>query len=200
MGTVMGRLAIKAGYPVLMASSKPVEDIALTVEILVPKAKGKTNQDLIKEADVLILALPLSKVKQIPTQNLHKKIIIDATNYWPEIDGLKRIPNDPEISSSQYVATLLPNNYLVKAFNHMGYHDLEYETFSEELKVIAYAGEDEKAKLLVKQFILDLGFDALDLGNLEKGRVLEPGSSLFGANLNRTDFNQRLKELQSDES
>ncbi len=38
LGTTLGRLFIKAGYPVLISGSKNVQDIALTIEVLVPNA------------------------------------------------------------------------------------------------------------------------------------------------------------------
>lgn len=192
LGTAIGRLAIDAGYPVLISGSKGVENIALTVEILVPNAIAKTNVEVVNKADILFLALPLSKTKNIPLENIGNKIVIDAMNYWPEVDGLKRLPEDPNLSSSEWVADMIKSQRVVKAFNHMGYHDLEYETHSKTPKVIAYSGNDEEAKAVVKQIIADLGFDPLDLGTLEKGRILEPGSPLFGANLTRNEFEKYL--------
>ncbi len=188
LGTSLGRLFIKAGYPVLIAGSKSVEKIALTIEVLVPGATPLTNIEVTQQADIILLALPLSKMKTIPTEHLEDKIIIDAMNYWKEVDGLTRIPKDNSISSSELVAQVLNSKHIIKAFNHMGYHDLEYESHSEKPKVIAYASDDSNAKETLKTIITDLGFDPLDLGELKQGRILEPGTKLFGANLMKEDF------------
>ena len=195
LGTTLGRLAIQNGYEVLIAGSKEKEKIMLTVEVLVPGAIVMTKEELVKESDVIILALPLGKVSSIPTVGLENKIIIDAMNYWWEVDGKQRIPHDPNLSSSEYVAKSLNSNRVVKAFNHMGYHDLEIESHSETIKAIALAGDNDLDKEIVSKLIEDVGFKPLDIGLLKEGIKLEPGSELFGANLVEKEFNEILKNL-----
>lgn len=195
LGTALARLALDSGYPVLIASSKPVEAISLTVDVLVPGAQAMLNTDVVKQADIILLALPLSKLDTIPTDGLKNKVVIDAMNYWWEVDGPDRIPSDPNQTSSEMVAAHLESQNVVKAFNHMGYHDIEYEAHQPQRKVIAIASDDENAKVITQQLIVDLGFDCLDLGPLSHGRVLEPGSKLFGANLERNKFTDILKTL-----
>lgn len=194
LGTTLGRIFIKAGYPVMISGSKDVEKIALTVEILVPNAIAATKENVTEAADIIILALPLSKMDTIPTTHIKDKIVIDTMNYWWEVDGVNRIPSDPTISSSELVSKTIGSNRVVKAYNHMGYHDLEFETHAKDRKVIALASDDEDAKMIVKQIIEDTGFDPLDLGSLHQGIVLEPGSDLFGANLPRHEFLETLKK------
>lgn len=195
MGTSLGRLAIKAGYPVLIAGSGDVKKIELSIEVLVPGAIPKTNSQVVSEADILILSIPLSKIQSIPTENIQDKIVIDTMNYWMEVDGLQRIPSDPNLSTSEYVAQELKIKHLVKAFNHMGYHDLEFESHSSQPKVIAYASDDKQSKTFIAPFIKDLGFEPLDLGPLKNGIVLESGSPLFGANLTKDEFVDILSQI-----
>lgn len=194
LGTTLGRLFIKAGYPVLIAGSKEVEKIALTIEVLVPNAIALTNSEVTKQADIIILAIPLSKYQSIPTQYLKDKLVIDATNYWFEVDGMTRIPEDPSLTSSQLIQQYLSDSTVIKAFNHMGYHDLQEETFNDDLKVIAVAGDEDKSKQIVMNLIQDVGFDPLDIGKLKDSWVLEPGSGLFGANLSKENFLKILNE------
>lgn len=186
LGTTLGRLFIEAGYKVLISSSKPVENIALTIEVLVPGAIPLTNLEVTQQADIILLALPLGKYKTIPTDYLKEKIVIDAMNYWWEVDGLDRIPSDPALSSSEMIQDFLPESYVVKAFNHMGYHDLEIEQNNQ--KVIAFSTDYPKTKETISKLILDSGFIPLDLGVLKNGIVLEPGYDLFGANLTLDEF------------
>ena len=149
LGTTLGRIFIKAGYPVMISGSKDVEKIALTVEVLVPNAIAATKENVIEAADIIILALPLSKMDTIPTTHIKDKIVIDTMNYWWEVDGVNRIPSDPTISSSELVSKTIGSNRVVKAYNHMGYHDLEFETHAKDRKVIALASDDEDAKMIV---------------------------------------------------
>jgi predicted dinucleotide-binding enzyme len=197
VGTVLARLAIGAGYRVLIANSRPASSIELTIDVLAHGAEATTASDAAARADIVILALPLGKAVPrekrgtLPLDELRGKLVIDAMNYWWEVDGLRPDLTEAEVTTSEIVAAFLPDSRLVKAFNHMGYHDLDEGALpagDPRRKAIALSGDDAEANETVAELIDALGFDPVDLGPLDEGAVLQPGRELFGANLSADEI------------
>jgi predicted dinucleotide-binding enzyme len=87
-------------------------------------------------------------------------------------------------SSSEEMVKQLKGARVVKALNHLGSGDLGSAGRpggGDERPVLFMAGDDEEAKQVVGRLIDDIGFAAVDTGDLATGgRLQQAGSKLAG--------------------
>ena len=197
LGTTLGRLLVGAGYSVLISGSGSAEKIELTTSILVPSSEALTSDEVSERADIVVLALPLSKYQDVNPEPLENKLVIDAMNYWWEIDGLENIYSDAEYTSSERVQAHLEKSTVIKAFNHMGYHNLADDALpdtKENRKAVVIAGDHMDAVNKVEDIVDNIGFTPLYIGELKNGLILEPGNPLFGASLGLEETEKQVRE------
>ncbi|MGO1482173.1 MAG: NADPH-dependent F420 reductase [Brachybacterium sp.] len=181
VGTVLARLALAAGHEVLISGSGAPSRIELITQILAPGAQAVTSAEVAERADLVILALPLGKHTTIPADALEGKIVVDAMNYWWETDGILEKFSHAGASTSEVIQEHLPGATVVKAFNHMGYHDLEDLAGRPAPRAaIAIAGPAPEAQA-VAELVEELGFDPLLIGPLAEGVRLQPFTEAFGS-------------------
>ena len=194
IGPVIARLAIKAGYQVSIAASGDPDDIRLVTELIIPGAEPQWASDAVADADIVVLAMPLSRFLDIDPGLLSGKLVVDAMNYWPATDG--RLAAFEDDTSSEVVARRLAGSTVVKALNHIGYHELEDQARPEGStgrQASGVAGDDPTAVSVVADLVSRIGYDPVRLNSLRAGLALQPGPPAFGAVLDRDHLEEAAR-------
>ncbi|HEU0205881.1 MAG TPA: NAD(P)-binding domain-containing protein [Pseudolysinimonas sp.] len=195
VGTSLARVAIEAGYQVEIAGSAGPDRIRLVVDVLAPGARPVAAADAVAGVDLVVLALPLHKFRDLDAGLLDGHVVLDIMNYWTPIDGeISEFDDAPE-GTSVLVQEAIPGARVVKTLNHIGYHELDEQrrpAGSPERIALGAAGDDRDAVAQVLAFLERIGFDAIDGGPLANGVAFQPGSPLFGAPYSADRFRELL--------
>ena len=193
VGPVIARLAVRAGYPVDIATSGDPEDIALITELVIPGARPRWASDAVAGADIVVLAIPLHRFLDIDPALLDGKLVVDTMNYWPANDGVLEPFEDR--GSSEIVARRLSGSAVVKALNHIGYHELEDRARpagAPDRRAAGVASDDPTAVAVIAGLVDRIGYDPVRLDSLLAGRMLQPGGPVFGVTLTLPEFKRAV--------
>ncbi len=191
VGPVIARVAMEAGYQVSIAASGDPAKIELIAQVLAPGADPRWAADAVEEADIVVMTIPLHKFAALDSSLVAGKLVVDAMNYWPPIDGVQEMFEDRQYGSSETVQRRLARSTIVKTLNHIGYRELEDErrpAGSPGRRALGVASDDPHAVAVVAELIERIGYDTVRLSSLSAGRLLEPGGPVFGMPLRRTEF------------
>jgi len=200
VGPVVARLAIRAGYPLAIATSGDPSNLALITEMLIPGAEPRWAADAVADAEMVVLAMPLHRFLRVDPVLLADRLVIDAMNYWPASDGVLEAFENGGAGSSEIVARRLARSAVVKALNHIGYHELEQNAQpagSQDRRATGVAGDDPVAVATVAELVDRIGYEPVRLPDLEAGHVLQPGGPVFGQVLTRPEFERAIAADQT---
>ena len=183
IGSTVARLAVDAGYDVVLSNSRGPETLTDLVAELGPKARAATAAEAAAAGDLVVVSIPLHAYGQVPVEPLRGKVVIDTNNYYPE--GLSqggvqiREPDnqiaeldDESTTTSELLQGHLPDSSVVKGFNHIIYPHLAglaRPAGDPERSALIIAGDDTSAKQTVTAFLDAIGYDTLDAGPLAEG-------------------------------
>ncbi|GAA4683691.1 NADPH-dependent F420 reductase [Phytohabitans rumicis] len=193
IGGTLTRRFQSLGHHVTVANSRGPQTLtALAAET---GAKAGTIEEAAGDAQVVVIAVPVKAVPDLPAAAFRDKIVVDANNYYATRDG--DIPQivDRAVSSSRWTAEALPGAKVVKAFNTMtAGHLLGLGRPSGDPTRIGLpvAGDDADAKRTVMDLVNELGFDPVDAGTLDESWRQQPDTPVHGADLGAAKIREGL--------
>jgi 8-hydroxy-5-deazaflavin:NADPH oxidoreductase len=195
IGSQVARLAVAAGYSVVLSNSRGPETLAHLVSELGPQARAATVAAAGAQGDVVVVTVPLKSIFDLPADPLAGKTVIDTNNYYPQRDGQIAELDSQASTSAQLLQDLLPQSRVVKAFNHIVAGQLTTDgrpRGTENRRALAIAGNDDAAKAQVAELLEEFGFDTVDVGTLGQSWRIEPGTPGYGPRLNATELKAAL--------
>ena len=172
IGSTVARLAVAAGYQVVLSNSRGPETLTELVEHLGPRARAATASEAAADGDIVVVTVPLRAYQEVPVHPLQGKVVIDTNNYYPDRDGHIPELDDESTTTSELLQQRLPQSQVVKAFNNIYVSHLATlarPSGDSERTALPIAGDDETAKEVVAAFLDAIGYDAYDVGPLSEG-------------------------------
>jgi predicted dinucleotide-binding enzyme len=185
-GNIGGTLARKlsaAGHDVRVANSSGVDGVRVFAHEI--GAEAKDVRGAVADADVIILAIPLPAMRELPADLFDlvpsEATIIDTSNYYPGMRD-SRIPDiDDGLAESVWVARQI-GRPVIKAFNNaLAYTlaELGKPEGAPDRLAIAVAGNDVRAKQTAMGLVNQTGFDPVDAGTLEDSWKQQPSTPSY---------------------
>lgn len=197
IGATVAQLFIKAGHAVAISNSREPESLKGLVAQLGDNAIALSKNDAAAFGEIVLLAVPWRDDTALPDAALVKdKIVIDAMNPYKPDGGLYNLGNS---SSSEETAKKLPGSTIVKAFNTKYFKQLEDGSRKDlplqERKAIFMAGDSIEAKAKVSRLIEEIGFAAVDTGNLhDGGKKQQPESPVYNKDISCAEAHELLEK------
>jgi predicted dinucleotide-binding enzyme len=197
IGGTLTRRFTGLGHDVTVANSRGPETLKeLAVET---GAAAGTAEEAASSGDVVVIAVPLRAVPDLPAAALRNKIVVDANNYYPQRDGhIAAIAADGE-TSSRWTAEQLPGARVVKAFNtiYAGHLlDRGVPAGRPDRIALPVAADDAEAKRVVLGLVDELGFDPVDAGTLDESWRQEPGTPVYGTDRDASGVREGIATAQ----
>ncbi|MBJ8342683.1 NAD(P)-binding domain-containing protein [Antrihabitans sp. YC3-6] len=183
IGGTVARLAVKAGYDVVVSNSRGPETLASLVAELGARARAATPAGAASGADIVVVTIPLRNIDQLPVEDLAGKTIIDTNNYYPARDGQIPRLDSGEATVSELLQELLPSARVVKGFNNIYFGHLATlgrPNAAADRSALPIAGNSDDAKTEVTAFLDAIGYDAVDAGPLAEGWRYEVDRPAYG--------------------
>ena len=188
IGANAAKLFVKAGHEIAIANSRGAETLKDLVAELGENAQAMSIEEATKFGEIVFVSIPFGKYKTLPANLFRDKIVIDSNNYYPDRDGNYAELDENKTTSSELLAEHLRGARIVKSFNTIWFEHLKTQGDVnlpiEERRAIFIGGDDAEAKETVARLIEEIGFAAVDTGDLrDGGATQQPETAIYNRNL-----------------
>jgi len=200
-GTLTRRLTALR-HEVSVANSRAPETLAELAEET--GAHAVWMPDAPRDAELVIVTIPEYRVPDLPADLLAPAaagfVLVDTGNYYPQQRDGEIAAIEQGTPESRWVEEQL-GHPVIKVFNNIYFqHLLErgLPAGAEERIALPVAGDDETAKALVMALVDELGFDPVDAGELGESWRQQPGTPVYGTDLDADGVRRALAQASPE--
>ncbi len=196
IGGVLTRRLTALGHDVSVANSRGPETLAALAQET--GAHAVTVAEAVQGAQLVVVTIPEKNVAHLSPGLFESAAadvaVVDTGNYYPRHRDGRIAAIEEGLTESGWVAQQL-GRPVVKAFNNIyAQHLLERGQPAGTPGRIALpvAGDDAAAKAMVLHLVDELGFDGVDAGGLDESWRQQPGTPVYGTDLDAAGVRQAL--------
>lgn len=202
IGSALTRRLRALGHEVAVANSRGPETLAALAAETGARAVPVT--EAAKGAQVVIVTIPEKNIPALPAGVLDAAApgaaVIDTGNYYPKQRDGRIADIEAGTPESQWVAQKL-GKPVIKVFNNIYAKHLQEKGLPKGAPrriALPVAGDDAAAKATVMRLVEELGFDAVDAGGLAESWRQQPGTPVYGTDLDAAGVRRALQEAKQE--
>jgi predicted dinucleotide-binding enzyme len=201
IGGALARRLTKLGHEVSIANSRGPESLAALAQET--GAKAVKAPEAARSGDLVIVTIPMKNIPRLSALFAgvpEDVVVVDTGNYYPQQRDGRIDPIENGTTESRWVAEQL-GRPVTKVFNNIyAKHLLERGKPKGATGRIALpvAGDDKRAKDVVIRLLDELGFDGVDAGSLDQSWRQQPGTPVYGTDLDAAGVRKALAEAKPE--
>ena len=202
IGGNLTRRLTALGHTVVVANSRGPETLsdlaAATGATAVPASEAAAG------ADLVVVTIPQKAIPNLPAGILDGRQpgapVIDTGNYYPQQRDGRIAEIEDGLTESEWVSKQL-GVPVIKAFNGIYADNINAKARpagAPDRLALPVAGDDVEAKAKVMALIDEIGFDPVDAGPLAESWRQQPGTPVYGADLDAEGVKRALAEARPE--
>jgi 8-hydroxy-5-deazaflavin:NADPH oxidoreductase len=200
IGENCARQFSRVGHEVLLTYSREPARLGKLAGELGNLVKATEVSDAVTAADIVVLSVPWKQIDDVMklVGSFDQRIVIDTTNQFGA-DGLVDLLGQ---TAARHNANRLIGARYTKSFNTLtsAFQRETWQRPANQRVAQWVCGDDIKAKSLVADLLLEIGYEPIDLGSIDRCAVMEAprrSGSVYGEEYRKADALAVLTALRA---
>ena len=197
IGSALAAILVPIGHEVEIANSRGPETLG---EVAADTgATAVSSADVVHDKDLVVVTIQQYRVPELVSAAIFdgvpaETIVIDTNNYYPRQRDGRIDAIEDGLTESEWVSAQI-GRPVIKVFNNIYFKHLRERGQAAGTPgriALPVAGDDLESKRAVLSLVDALGFDAVDAGTLAESWRQQPGTPVYGTDLDAAGVGEAL--------